>query len=68
MAAALETISGRNDRSVIMDKEKKKQINEAIAIIRDFCIEHKFCSDCPFGTYVGDGYYCDFPYNWEKIE
>ena len=51
-----------------MDEKKKKQINEAIAIIRDFCIEHKFCSDCPFGTYVGDGYCCDFPFNWEKIE
>ena len=51
-----------------MDEEKKKQINNAIAVIRAFCIEHEFYSDCPFSAYDNDGYYCDFPYNWEKIE
>lgn len=51
-----------------MDEKKKKQINEAIAVLRDMCNKHN-CGDCPFYTYNcnGDGYYCDFPGNWEDI-
>lgn len=33
----------------IMDEEKKKQINEAIAVLRDFCYSEKHtCLECPF--------------------
>ena len=49
---------------------KKKQINDAIAVIRAFCIEHESCIDCPLSQYEIDegGYYCDFPSNWEEID
>lgn len=31
-----------------MDEEKKKQINEAIALLRDLCLSEKHsCLDCP---------------------
>ena len=50
-----------------MDEEKKK-INDDITVIRAFCIEHEFCSDCPISAHEGDDYFCDFPYNWENIE
>lgn len=52
-----------------MDEEKKKQINNAIAVLRDMCIKHS-CSNCPFYPYncEGPGYYCDFPSNWADVE
>lgn len=37
MVAVLGTISGRNDRSVIMDGEKKRKLNKAIAVFKKFC-------------------------------
>lgn len=51
-----------------MDEEKKKQINEAIAVLRDMCNSYK-CGDCPFynKNCNGDGYYSDFPGCWEEI-
>ena len=31
-----------------MDEEKKKQINDAIAVLRDFCLsEYHSCLECP---------------------
>lgn len=51
-----------------MDEEKKKQLNDAIAVIKAFCFEYDFCSDCPFGVYKSDGYYCDFIFNWQDIK
>ena len=53
-----------------MDANEKKKLNEAIAVIRSFCIEHESCIDCPLSQYEIDegGYYCDFPSNWEEID
>ena len=65
MAAVLGTISGRNDRSVIMDEEKKKQINEAIAVLREECKKHEHCFSCPFER---SGCPYDMPCDWEDIE
>ena len=53
-----------------MDEKKKKQINDAIAVIRAFCMEQINCDNCPLSYYDSDGggYYCDFPNRWEEIE
>ena len=50
-----------------MDEEKKKQINNAIAVIRSFCLNRDDCTDCPFACGIA-GCGCDFPCNWENIE
>ena len=50
-----------------MDEEKKKQLNDAMAVIRRFCLNRDDCAGCPFGCGIAE-YGCDFPYNWEEIE
>lgn len=52
-----------------MDEKKKKQINNAIAVLRDMC-NGKECVFCPFYAYNCNGYghYCEFPINWEDID
>ena len=52
-----------------MDEQKKKQLNEAITVLRNMCNEHA-CICCPFYNYNCDGpsYYCDFPSNWRDIK
>lgn len=52
-----------------MDEEKKKQINEAIAVLRDICNKNR-CVDCPFYMVncLGDGGYSDFPGCWKDIQ
>lgn len=52
-----------------MDEETMK-LNEAIAVIRAFCMEQLSCDDCPLSYYDsdGEGYYCDWPNRWEEIE
>ena len=52
-----------------MDEEQKKQINKAIAVLRDICEEHG-CSNCPLFKVIchGSTYYCDFPINWLDID
>lgn len=51
-----------------MDEEKKKQINAAIAVLRDICNKTS-CVDCPFYKVncAGDGFYSDFPGCWKDI-
>ena len=49
-----------------MDEEKKKQINEAIAVIRSFCINYDYCTLCPFGLHCVFGR--NYPCNWKDIE
>lgn len=40
-----------------MDEEKKKQINEAIVLLRNFCqdryLHHNSCLDCPLQDNCG---------------
>ena len=52
-----------------MDEEQKKQINEAIVVLRDICEGHG-CSNCPLFKVIcyGSSYYCDFPINWADID
>ena len=52
-----------------MDEEKKKQINDAITVIRNLCITRKYCSGCPFSHNCGMAEHnCAFPYHWQNIE
>ena len=52
-----------------MDEEKKKQLNDAIAVIRNLCIIRKYCSGCPFSHNCGMAEHnCAFPYHWQNIE
>ena len=52
-----------------MDEEKKKKLNDAIAVIRAFCLNRDYCSGCPFKYNGGIADYgCDFPCNWHDIE
>ena len=52
-----------------MDEEKKKQLNDAIAVIRSFCLYRDSCTDCPF-AYNCDAteYGCASPWDWQDIE
>ena len=56
------------NRGDSMDKEKKKQINDAIAVLRTMCNEH-ICVYCPFFAWNCDGCenYCNLPKDWEDI-
>ena len=51
-----------------MDEKKKKQLNEAIAVLRTMCNEH-ICVYCPFykNNCCGTGRFCDFPGSWRDI-
>ena len=51
-----------------MDEDKKKQINEAIAVIRSFCVNRDSCISCPLAFNCGIEYDYNFPCNWENIE
>lgn len=52
-----------------MDEGKKKQLNDAIAVIRNLCITRKYCSGCPFSHNCGMAEHnCAFPYHWQNIE
>lgn len=53
-----------------MDEEKKKKLNDAIAVIRAFCMEQLSCDNCPLSYYdISEAvYYCDYPNMWEEIE
>ena len=50
-----------------MDEEKKKQLNDAIAVIRSFCINYDYCIWCPFAQncYV---FGRNYPCNWKDID
>lgn len=52
-----------------MDEIKRKEINDAIAVIRKMCQEQSFCDDCPLSNcnYNGKGYYCTAPGMWQDI-
>ena len=54
-----------------MDEEKKKQINEAIAVLRDMCFKHLSCKGCPMRgkncNYLEVGEF-DIPCNWQDID
>ena len=50
----------------LMDEKKKKQLNEAIAVIRNLCINYDYCILCPFGPHCVFG--CNYPCNWKDIE
>ena len=52
-----------------MDEEKKKKLNDAIAVLRDMCNKHQ-CGRCPFYNMncKGTGRFCDFPGAWQDIE
>lgn len=52
-----------------MDEEKKKQINEAIEVLKDLC-NSSTCRDCPMNKYNCNSYegYCDVPGDWELID
>lgn len=52
-----------------MDEEKRKQINEAIAVLKDLCNSNA-CNNCPMNKYNCIGYegYCDVPGDWALID
>ena len=49
-----------------MDEDKKKQINDAIAILREECSKHRNCRYCPLWVRCcGPSIY---PSDWKDIE
>ena len=68
MAEGYEKLTGKKLEEQTMDEEKKKQINDAIAVLRDMCNKHQ-CGRCPFSHNCGKAEHCcAFPYHWENIE
>ena len=51
-----------------MDEKQKKQINEAIAVLKKMCNEN-MCGHCPSfnGNCFGTGRFCHFPGAWQDI-
>ena len=52
-----------------MEEGQKKQINNAIAVLRDMCEGHG-CSNCPMFKLNCNGTsdFCNFPINWVDID
>lgn len=53
-----------------MDDEMKKKLNQAIAVIRDYCDEKRNCDGCPLQDIFCDSDFDDErpPYGWTDIE
>ncbi len=51
-----------------MDEEKKKQLNDAIAVLREECKKHSSCDLCPIGQKIDGKNFCTKPWAWADIE
>ena len=53
-----------------MDEEKKKQINNAISVLKKFCKEQDGCGKCPVRHVIctGEPYTWLAPAGWAYIE
>ena len=51
-----------------MDDAKKKQLNDAIAVLREECKKHCSCDLCPIGQKIDGENFCTNPCAWKDID
>ena len=68
VANGVQTNGQAQTRGDSMDEEKKKQLNDAIAVLREECKKHCSCDLCPIGQKIDGKNFCTKPWAWKDID